>query len=82
MIRNIGIAVPSEYAKVIRNASSVTVPVIANEITDASIGPTQGVHNSPSERPTITPAKNPGCVCVRGSKLMSLENNFSVRSWN
>jgi hypothetical protein len=59
MIKNIGIAVPREYARVMKNASNVTVPVIAREMTDARIGPTQGVQRSPIERPMMIPPKNP-----------------------
>jgi hypothetical protein len=55
MMKNIGIAVPTAYESVMKTASRVTVPVIANEMTEAKIGPTHGVHRRPSESPTNTP---------------------------
>lgn len=77
MIKNMGIAVPSEYAKVIKKASKVTCPVRAKDITDAKIGPTQGVHNNPSEKPTMTPGKNPDLLLETGTLEESLENKTS-----
>ena len=80
MIKNIGIAVPSEYASVIKNASKVTVPVIAREITEASMGPTQGVQRSPTEKPISNPPPNPVLPWLLGIKPASLENNLSTRT--
>ena len=51
-----------EYARVIRNAEPVTDPVKANVITDASMGPTQGVQTSPRLTPTKIPLINPSSV--------------------
>src|SRR3989344_521494 len=65
-----------------KKALSVTVPVIANEITDARIGPTHGVHNRPRDNPTITPPTKPLFVSVLGAKPVSLENNCSRITWN
>lgn len=42
-----------------RNASKVTVPVMARDMTEASIGPTQGVQRSPIEKPINSPPPNP-----------------------
>lgn len=73
---------PSEYARVIKNASKVTVPVIASDITDARIGPTQGVQRSPTEKPISSPPLNPVLPWFLGIKLASLENNRSTKIWN
>jgi len=78
MIKNIGIAVPSEYASVIKKASKVTAPVIAREITDARIGPTHGVQRSPTEKPISNPPPNPVLPWTLGIRPARVENNFST----
>ena len=77
-IANIGIAVPSAYEKVIITAVPVTVPVRANATTEAKIGPTQGVHKSPIERPMRKPEPNPVFPCVLGVNAESLEKSSSM----
>src|SRR3989344_5913861 len=42
-----------------KNALPVTLPVRAREMTDANMGPTQGVHISPKLKPTRIPLRNP-----------------------
>jgi len=64
------------------NALSVTVPEIASDITDASIGPTHGVHKRPSDRPIKRPGPNPGFTLPLGSKRDNLENSSSMICWN
>lgn len=76
-----GIAVPKAYARVIKKASVVTVPVRASEMTDAKIGPTQGVHNSPMENPIKIPPQNPLFVLVLGVNFASLVKESSKKSW-
>ncbi|OGJ49255.1 hypothetical protein A2229_02340 [Candidatus Peregrinibacteria bacterium RIFOXYA2_FULL_33_7] len=73
-----GIAVPREYAMVITNASNVTVPVIARDMTEARMGPTHGVQSSPSENPINRPGANPDWILLRGRKPDNLENIFSI----
>src|SRR3989338_3873660 len=77
-----GIAVPNEYAKVIKNADSVTSPLKASEITEASIGPTHGVHKSPMLIPIKIPPKKPSLPVCLGENLDNLANNFSSNSLN
>jgi len=77
-----GMAVPKEYAKVIIKAPTVTLPIIANEITEARIGPTQGVHKSPRENPIKSPPSKPALFFVWGTSLANLENVFSIKVWN
>ena len=60
------------------NASKVTVPVIASEITEASIGPTHGVQRSPTEKPMSKPPPNPVRPWLLGIKPASLENSRST----
>lgn len=64
------------------NASRVTVPEIASDITDARIGPTHGVQRRPSERPMRRPGPNPGLALPRGNNRDNLENNPSMTNWN
>ena len=70
--------VPIEYASVIINASNVTVPVIASEMTDASIGPTHGVHRRPRDNPTRIPGMKPDFVLLLGIRLERREKSFST----
>lgn len=65
-----------------KKAFKVTVPVIAKDITEAKIGPTQGVHKIPSEMPTKSPDPKPGLRLVLGAKELSLTNNCSIQNWN
>ena len=66
----------------IRKASKVTVPVMAREMTEARIGPTQGVQRSPRDRPIKIPPRSPVLFCLCGIKFASLENNLSRSNWN
>lgn len=82
IIKNIGIAVPIAYANVMKKASRLTEPVIASDITEAKIGPTQGVHKSPKESPIIIPPPNPVWFWDWGRNCESLEKSISIHIWN
>ena len=60
------------------NAENVTVPVIANAITDASMSPTQGVQRNPRERPIKKPEIKPVLPCERGINRLKREKSFST----
>lgn len=60
MIAKSGIAVPSEYARVIRIAPPFIELVAARVIIEAKIGPTHGVHTSPRDNPIKNPAMKSG----------------------
>lgn len=60
----------------------MTVPVSAREITDASIGPTQGVQRRPMESPIKIPPKKPLFVLVFGVNLEIFVKASSKSSWN
>ena len=47
-------------------------------MTDAKIGPTQGVQSSPSENPINRPGTNPDWTLPLGRKPDNLENIFSI----
>ena len=59
MIASIGSDVPTAYARVISTAPASTRAVRARLITEAMIGPTQGVQTSPRLSPTGTPPQKP-----------------------
>lgn len=82
MIRNMGIAVPSEKAKVIIKAWAVTVPDRARLITEARIGPTQGVQSRPRDNPISKPPQKPCFVWPFGVNLTSLLKSCSIKSWS
>jgi hypothetical protein len=50
-------------------------------MTEAKIGPTQGVHNKPKDKPTIIPPPKPGLGLTTGTKLESLEKACSKSNW-
>jgi hypothetical protein len=52
-------AVPKENAKVTKTADEFMLPEMAKDITEAMIGPTQGVHTSPKLPPVKSPPQNP-----------------------
>lgn len=64
------------------NALNVTCSVKANVITDANIGPTQGVQRSPKDSPIRIPGVNPGRKLLFGTNLESLANITSSKVWN
>jgi len=55
----------------------VTWPVTAREITEARIGPTQGVHSRPSDNPINIPPKKPLRFWLLPARGVSLANNIS-----
>jgi len=59
MIANIGAEVPSEYATIISTAPPSMLREIARLMTEAIMGPTQGVQTSPRLKPATTPPKKP-----------------------
>src|SRR3989344_4334865 len=62
-------------AKVVR----VTEPVSAKEMTEARMGPTQGVHNRPSPNPKTKPPKKPSLpVDLSWGKRAKI---FSTNAW-
>lgn len=63
----------------IRKALKVTVPVRARVITEARIGPTQGVQINPKDKPTKKPVQNPspwpencGTLFANKEKILSI----------
>src|SRR3989344_532018 len=62
-------------------AVPVTEPVKAREMTEARMGPTQGVQIKPKLIPTTTPPKKPDLLAVLGTREDSRANNFSVSLW-
>ena len=81
IIASIGIAVPNEYANVIRIALPLTEFVAARVITDAIIGPTHGVHTNPKLTPRISPPKNPEPFGRLETLEASFVKSFSIRIW-
>ena len=53
---------------------------MARLITEAKIGPTQGVHRRPIDKPIKTPPKKPVLFWEFGTKAESFVNSFSVKS--
>lgn len=51
-------------------------------MTEAKIGPTQGVHNNPKEIPTNIPPKKPVLFWFLGTKLLNFENKISIQIEN
>src|SRR5258708_26885976 len=58
-IRRRGTPAPKPYAIVRKTAVKLTFPVSASVVTDARIGPAQGVERSPREIPRRNPPKKP-----------------------
>ena len=54
---------------------------MAREITEARIGPTQGVQRSPSEKPTKSPDPKPGFKLVLGANCIILIKSCSIQNW-
>jgi hypothetical protein len=75
-------AVPNEYESVTNIASVPTLPLIASEITDAKIGPTQGVHKSPILEPIKIPPIYPESPLPFRENLEKKVNNLSNTTWN
>lgn len=76
-----GIAVPREYASVIRIAPPFIELVAARVIIEAKIGPTHGVHTSPRESPTKNPAIKSGrlvFIFCCGERDARREKSFSI----
>lgn len=64
----------------IRKAFKVTVPLSARVITEARIGPTQGVQIKPRDKPTKNPVQKPspcpencGTLLARAEKILSMK---------
>lgn len=62
----------------IRNVAVVTRLVAASAITDAKIGPTQGVQTIPIVKPITNPPQNPACGFAFGASTESLVKSFSI----
>ena len=56
--------------------------VAASAMTEARIGPTQGVQIMPIVRPMTKPPQNPACGFDFGAKIESLEKSLSINPWN
>lgn len=63
----------------IRKVLNVTAPEIARDITEAKIGPTQGVQRSPSVIPRRIPDQKLGFVEVVGERREIFVKIFSVK---
>jgi hypothetical protein len=55
---------------------------MASVMTEAKIGPTQGVHKRPIDKPMARPPTKPELFCVFGTSEVRWENNFSKNNWN
>lgn len=66
----------------IRTALKVTCSVRASEITEARIGPTQGVQSKPKERPIANPGKKLELFDSLGVNLGNLAKRSSTKTKN
>jgi hypothetical protein len=73
-----GIAVPIEYARVIKKVAAFILLDAASVMTEAMIGPTQGVQTRPRLMPIASPPVNPVSPCVLGVNRASLLNSCSI----
>jgi hypothetical protein len=79
MIRSMGIAVPTEYARVMTSASIVTAPEMARVMTEANMGPTHGVQRRPSDKPISMPPQNPAALDFLG--VLDAKPDSSISSF-